>query len=604
MLSTLDLVIIGASLAIALGIGLLASRHGGDSSAEFFLSGRNTPWWLLGTSMVATTFSADTPNLVTNLVRQDGIAGNWVWWAFALTGMTTVFIYSRLWRRSNVTTDLEFYELRYSGKGAAFLRGFRAVYLGFFYNVIIMAMVMLAGTKIAAVLLGLPPLVIVVMTSVVTLVIAAHGGLRAVLWTDLFQFVLAMTGSIGAAYVIVNLPEVGGLQHLLENPTLQNKLSLLPDFTDRSSALAIFIIPLAVQWWSAWYPGAEPGGGGYVAQRMLSAKNEQQALSATLLFNIAHYALRPWPWILVALASLIVFPDLSSLASRFPHIDSRIVGHDLAYPAMLTFLPSGLMGLVVASLLAAVLSTLLTHVNWGSSYIVNDCYRRFINPHATERRLVAIGRWSSVALMLAAALLSLLLSSALQVFNILLQIGAGTGLIFMARWFWWRVNAYCEVAAMIGSFVIALYFEILHPLLSNVALPAYVPYLMNVTLTTVLWVSVAFLGPPTDPQTLASFAKRVSPYGRGWKRFVPTGVPQHSPGLAGQVLSVLLGLVLVYSMLFGLGFYLFGNIATALIALITAAASAIALTLIWTKSASVDEVPSTPLPIGAESTDR
>lgn len=581
MLSSLDLAIIVLSLVGALGIGFLSSRGSGASSTEFFLSGRNMPWWLLGASMVATTFSADTPNLVTNLVRQHGIAGNWLWWAFALTGMTTVFIYSRLWRRSGITTDLEFYELRYSGREAAFLRGFRAVYLGFFFNVIIMGMVLLAGTKIGAVLLGMPPIVVVAVCSAITLVIATHGGLRAVLWTDLFQFALAMAGSIGAAYVIVSLPQVGGLDRLLADPALDGKLRLLPDFSDHQSLIALFIIPLAVQWWSAWYPGAEPGGGGYVAQRMLAARNEQQALSATLLFNIAHYALRPWPWILVALASLVVFPDLASLAERFPHIDQRIIGHDLAYPAMLTYLPSGLMGLVIASLLAALISTLLTHVNWGSSYLVNDFYRRFFNPQASERRLVAVGRLCTVLLTVAGAAFALVLENALQVFHILLQIGAGTGLLFMARWFWWRINAYCEIAAMVSSFCIALYFQLLHPMLGGPALPDYVPYVVNVGATTCTWVAVALLAKPTDPATLKSFAELVSPYGRGWARFTPAARLPQPVGLAGQIASVFLGLLLVYSMLFGIGFHLFGNGLSAGISFVIAVGSALGLLLIW-----------------------
>ncbi|MCB0620807.1 MAG: Na+:solute symporter, partial [Saprospiraceae bacterium] len=396
-LTTLDWSIIFAFFAVSLAIGLLVSRRAGKDFSEFFLSGRNMPWWLLGVSMVATTFSADTPNLVTDIVRKNGIAGNWVWWAFLLTGMLTVFVYAKLWRRSGIQTDLEFYELRYSGKEAAFLRGFRALYLGVFFNVFIMATVILAAFKIGGVF-GLGRLEIIIVVSIITLIYTSLGGLRGVLLTDFFQFLLAMAGTIWAAIVVLRLPEVGGLKNLLVHPNVSGKLDLLPDFNDPNMLIPLFIIPLAVQWWSVWYPGAEPGGGGYIVQRMLSAKDEKNAVSATLFFNIAHYALRPWPWILIALASLIVFPDLASLGAAFPDLDAGIVNDDLAYPAMMRYLPAGLLGLVLASLMAAFMSTISTHLNWGSSYIVNDFYRRFIKPQASNKELVAVGRLSTVVL--------------------------------------------------------------------------------------------------------------------------------------------------------------------------------------------------------------
>ena len=377
-LSTLDWSIIAGFFIVSLIIGIITSRKAGSSSAEFFLSGRNMPWWLLGISMVATTFSADTPNLVTDIVRKNGVSGNWVWWAFLLTGMLTVFVYSKLWRRSGVLTDLEFYEIRYGGKSAAFLRGFRALYLGVFFNVMIMATVCLAAIKIGGVMLGLSPLQTLAIASVVTVLYSSLGGLRGVIITDFFQFVLAMIGTIWAANVLLDLPQVGGLDALLAHKEVASLTNFLPDFSDTESLIPLLIIPLAVQWWSVWYPGAEPGGGGYIAQRMLAAKDEQNAMGATLLFNISHYALRPWPWIIIALCSVVVFPNLESIQAAFPHIDPSIVNDDLAYPAMLTFLPAGLLGLVIASLVAAFMSTISTHLNWGSSYVVNDFYQRFV----------------------------------------------------------------------------------------------------------------------------------------------------------------------------------------------------------------------------------
>jgi SSS family solute:Na+ symporter len=355
-LSMLDWGIIIAFFAVTLFIGIYASRGAGKSYSEFFLSGRDMSWWLLGVSMVATTFSADTPNLVTDLVRTNGVAGNWSWWAFLLTGMLTVFVYARLWRRSGVLTDLEFYELRYSGKPAAFLRGFRAIYLGVFFNVMIMATVSLAAIKIGGVMLDLEPVETLLITSIITVIYTSIGGLKGVVLTDFFQFVLAMAGMVVAAIYIVNLPEVGGLSNMLAHPNVVGKLNFLPDFSDSSQLIPLFLMPLAVQWWSVWYPGAEPGGGGYIAQRMLSAKDEKNAVTATLFFNIAHYALRPWPWILIALASLIVFPDIASLQAAFPHIDPKVVKNDLAFSAMLNLLPAGLIGLLIAALLSAFMS--------------------------------------------------------------------------------------------------------------------------------------------------------------------------------------------------------------------------------------------------------
>lgn len=584
-LATLDWTIIISFLFISLIIGLWVSKQSGQGSAEFFLSGRNMPWWLLGVSMVATTFSADTPNLVTDIVRKNGVSGNWVWWAFLLTGMLTVFVYAKLWRRSGILTDLEFYELRYSGKAAGFLRGFRAIYLGLFFNVMIMATVNLAAIKIGSVLLGLEKWETILYASIITVIYTSLGGLRGVILTDFLQFAIAMVGVIWAATVVINLPEVGGLNKLLTHEAVSGKLNILPDFSDSSQLIPLFIIPLAVQWWSVWYPGAEPGGGGYIAQRMLSSKNEGHAVGATLFFNLAHYALRPWPWILIALASLIVFPDNASLQAAFPDVDASIIGDDLAFPAMLTFLPVGLLGLVVASLVAAFMSTISTHLNWGASYLVNDFYKRFIQPKASERELVNIGRLSTVLLMLLAALVSLLLSEALQAFNILLQIGAGTGLLFILRWFWWRINAYSEIAAMAISFVVALVLEL--PGYDNWA--SYEKLVLGVSVTTFGWVTVTFLTTPTQMSTLISFVQLIRPHGMGWKPIYEQMTAeeriasQSSTSLGVEIACMFIGCFTVYGLLFATGFWLYGNVLGGTVASIVAITGAVSLRILWKK---------------------
>ncbi|MFN5577412.1 MAG: sodium:solute symporter family protein [Bacteroidota bacterium] len=586
-LSMLDWGIIFAFFAVTLFIGLYASRGAGKSYSEFFLSGRDMSWWLLGVSMVATTFSADTPNLVTDLVRTHGVAGNWSWWAFLLTGMLTVFVYARLWRRSGVLTDLEFYELRYSGKPAAFLRGFRAIYLGVFLNVMIMATVSLAAIKIGAVMLDLKPVETLLITSIITVIYTSIGGLKGVVLTDFFQFILAMAGMVIAAVYIVNLPEVGGLSKMLAHPNVSGKLNFLPDFSDSKQLIPLFLMPLAVQWWSVWYPGAEPGGGGYIAQRMLSAKDEKNAVTATLFFNIAHYALRPWPWILIALASLIVFPDIASLQAAFPHLDPKVVKNDLAFSAMLNLLPAGLIGLLIAALLSAFMSTISTHLNWGSSYVLNDFYKRFLRPDAPQNELVNVGRISTVVLMIMAALLALALENALQAFNILLQIGAGTGLIFILRWFWWRVNAYSEITAMVVSFMLALYFE----LGMENPLPEHIKLLAGVGITTLAWVTVTFLTAPSSQETMLRFFKLIQPSPTGWKPVIEKGIASGEldsneiiPGkLPNQILGMFLGCILVYSALFSIGFIIYGNMMPALLSGFVALISGYLMLKNWDK---------------------
>jgi len=555
----IDWTIIATILTLSLAIGVLVSRRAGASSSSFFLSGRNMPWWLLGASMVATTFSTDTPNLVTEIVRTQGVAGNWIWWAFLITGMFTCFLYARLWRRSGAMTDLEFYELRYSGKVATFLRAFRALYLGVFFNIMVMALVTLAAIKIAAVMVGFTPMQTVLVAGTVTLIFSTLGGFLGVVITDLILFVISMTGAILAASIALNLPEVNGLQNLLTHPDVASKLSFLPDFSNMEVALAIFIIPLAVQWWSVWYPGSEPGGGGYAAQRMLAAKSERDATGAVLMFQVAHYAIRPWPWILVGLASLLVFPDLASIQAAFPHIDPSVIGHDLAYPAMLTFLPAGLLGLVMASLISAYMSTISTHLTWGASYVVNDFYKRIVNPEADERRLVLVGRLSTMLLMIFAGIFALFLESAIQGFNILLSIGAGTGLLFLLRWFWWRINAYSEITAMVVSFLAALFFNFAD-------LPGWSPYLkliMSVATTTVAWLLVAFFGPRTDLEVLSRFYKLIRPQGPGWKTVQahvgPLQDDHPKDNIPRALLNIFVGCISVYSLLFGVGYALYGT---------------------------------------------
>jgi len=566
-LSTLDWGIIILFFALTLIIGLVVSRKAGTSTTEFFLSGRNMPWWLLGISMVATTFSADTPNLVTDIVRKNGVSGNWVWWAFLLTGMLTVFVYAKLWRKSGVVTDLEFYELRYSGKGAAFLRGFRALYLGVFFNIMIMASVCLAAIKIGSVLLGFTAIETLVIASTITVLYSSLGGLKGVVITDFFQFILAMGATFWATYYIIDLPQIGTLENLLTHPNVVPKLDFIPDFQQREVFITLFILPIAVQWWSVWYPGAEPGGGGYIAQRMLSAKDEKNAVWATLLFNFAHYALRPWPWILIALASLIIFPDIQSIQLAFPNIDPSIVKDDLAYPAMMTFLPAGLIGLIVASLIAAFMSTISSHLNWGSSYVVYDFYQRFVKPDASEKELVKVGRLSTVVLMIASALFALLLSNALEAFQILLQIGAGTGLLFIMRWFWYRINAYSEVTAMTVSFILALYFKLIHVKLGFDPIANDIQLVLGVAITTVSWVVVTLLTSPSDKSTLNEFYKITQPGGPGWNKVVSDAIgdgidldtQKRAWNVPTGILCMLVGSVGIYGALFSTGYFIYGE---------------------------------------------
>jgi solute:Na+ symporter, SSS family len=558
-LTRLDWLIVAASLLVSFIPALLMARRAGSSTAEFFTSGRAAPWWLIGVSMVATTFSTDTPNLVANLVREGGIANNWAWWAFLLTGMATVFFYARLWRRSQVLTDLEFYEIRYSGKAASFVRGFRAVYLGLFFNCVIMATVNLAASKIAAVLLGWPMMRTLAVCTLLNIAFAATSGLWGVMITDMLQFGVAMIGAVAAAVYALRQPQVGGLDGLLQRLPAES-FRFLPDFGDWSVTLTVLVIPLTVQWWSVWYPGAEPGGGSYIAQRMLAARSERDALSGTLFFNVAHYALRPWPWILVALASILVFPGLDDLSRAFPYVDPRLIGHDMAYPAMLTFLPSGLLGLMVAGLLAAYISTISTHLNWGTSYLVHDLYRRFARPDAEERHYVLTGRIVTVVLMAIAASLTFVLDSARQSFELLMSVGAGTGLIYLLRWYWWRINAWSEVAAMASSFLVGVGFFVAGK--HGVAPPSHVALLLTIAVTTFAWVATTYVTPPTERATLDSFYRLVRPAGSGWSEIRrEAGLAPSPDSFPQMLLGWVLGCTFVYAALFGSGSFLYGKTA-------------------------------------------
>ena len=589
-ISWIDWVIAVATILVCFVPALFLAKRSRSSTSEFFASGRNVPWWLAGLSMVATTFSSDTPNWVTEQVRRYGVAGNWQWWAFVLTGLATVFFFARLWRRSGVLTDLEFYELRYSGTSASVVRGFRAVYLGLFFNCFIMGTVTLAACKIANILFGMPAWQTIVVCGLLNVVFAAHSGLWGVLVIDMIQFFIKMTAVFAAAWF--SLVEVGrriggeasgwvGLKALVArlstlqvvNSTGANPqpimsaadgsgqpiLDMLPNFSMSDLALMIFILPIAISWWANWYPGAEPGGGSYIAQRMLASKSEKDALGGTLFFNIAHYVLRPWPWIITALCSIIVYPDLASIKAAFPGADAALIGHDSAFPAMLKFLPVGFVGLMIGGLLAANSSTILTHLNWGSSYLVHDFYRRFVKKDASEEHYVNTGRLATVLLYVVAALLSLTLSSAQQAFQILLSIGAGTGLLYIARWFWWRVSAWCEIVAMGASLITA------------VAVPKLMPdsgfattTIIQVGITTVAWLITAFVGPTTDRKTLIAFVQKVKPAGPGWTAIrAAAGISDAEVAIENRIGSAFVGWIagclVIWSSLFAIGNFLYAS---------------------------------------------
>jgi SSS family solute:Na+ symporter len=593
LLHTIDWMIIGSFFTFTLVVGLVVARRAGRSQADFFLSGRGMPWWLLGSSMVATTFAADTPLLVTSIVRENGVAGNWAWWAFLLTGMLTVAVFAKLWRRCGVLTDVEFYEQRYGGRPAAFLRGFRAVYLGLIFNVMVMANVTLAAVKIGQIMFDFNPLQTILVSAVVTVIFSAAGGLTSVLITDFALFVIAMAGSIGAAVVALRQPEVGGLAGLLSHAHVQARLSLWPALDlgttpALNAAMTVLIVPLAVQWWAAWYPGAEPGGGGFVAQRMLAARNEAHATGATLLFNACHYALRPWPWILVALASLVIYPDLEALRAAFPRVGANLLRDDLAYPAMIGRMPPGLLGLVATSLLAAYISTISTQLNWGASYISNDLWLRFLRPQASQRELVALGRVMTALLMALAALMALELRSVYEGFQILLKVGAGTGLIYILRWFWWRLNAASEIVAMVVSFLLSAGFFALGRVAPERTPPDWLQFVVIVGATTACWVLAALLARPESDATLRAFYRRNRPGGPGWRAVLAKA---HAEGelldcdgswnIPRELAFAAAGCAAIYGALFATGLFLYGRYLPASLAALAAAGGCAVMLATW-----------------------
>jgi SSS family solute:Na+ symporter len=576
-LHTIDWIIALASILICFLPALFFGKRSGKNTAEFFASGRSVPWWLAGISMVATTFSSDTPNLVANFVRTQGVAGNWQWWAFTLTGVATVFFYARLWRRSGVLTDLEFYEVRYSGKAASAVRGFRSVYLGLLFNCIIMATVNLAACKIAAVLFGMSRWQTLLAVGLLNVIFAAHSGLWGVLVIDMVQFFIKMAAVIAAAYFALELPQVGGLSGLVEKlssrvgPDGIHYLNMLPNFSSNwELAVGVFIVPLTVQWWAAWYPGAEPGGGSYIAQRMLASKSEKDALGGTLFFNLAHYVLRPWPWILVGLASLVVYPTLGDLQKALPNVDPSLIGHDIAFPAMLRFLPAGWIGLMVGGLVAANSSTILTHLNWGASYLVHDFYRRFLRKNESERHYVRAGRVATIILFVLSSSMVFVLQTAQESFNIIIQVGAGTGLLYLLRWFWWRINAWCEIVAMISSFAISVAFVLMHR--AGINWGTHPELVVSVAFTTICWLATAFAAPQTERGTLVEFYKKVRPFGPGWRAIrreagisdAEAALYEKKDNIPLAMLGWVSGVAVVWSALFTVGNVLYGRTGYAL----------------------------------------
>ena len=544
-INNVDWMIIIFIMTITVIVGIYSSKKASKDTNQFFLSGKKMPWWLLGISMVATTFSTDTPNLVTDIVRNNGVSGNWVWWAFMITGFLTVFVYARLWRRTGINSDNEFYDIRYSGKAAKFLKSFRAVYLGLIFNVLAMSGISLAAIKIGEIIFNLQPVETIFYAGVITVLFSTLGGFRGVVLTDFFLFFIAMSGSIMASVFIVNMPEIGGVIELFNHENVKDKISFLPDFNKKEDLIILFIIPLSVQWWSSWYPGAEPGGGGYIAQRMLASKNEKDAVYATLFFNVMHYAIRPWPWILIALCSLIIFPDLNSISDKFPALSENKLGHDVAYSAMLTFLPTGLIGLVVASLISAYISTISTHLNWGALYLVNDILKPIVT---SEKKLVRYARFITIFLFVISSLIALSLTNALQLFNFILMFGAGTGLIFILRWFWFRINAWSEISAMFFSGFISIILNMQSTssyLFGDFGIfQEYMRYPIVVFTTTIFWLIITYVTEPEDQKVINSFKKRIGSGARGFKfkKYLISSVP-----------SILLSVCLVISILVYIG---------------------------------------------------
>lgn len=537
-----------------MSIALYYSKRAGKSTDEFFLSGRNLPWYLAGLSLVATTFAADTPLAVTELVAKNGISGNWIWWNFAFGGMLTVFFFARLWRRAGIMTEAEFAEIRYSGKSASFLRGFRAVYLGLFMNIIIMGWVNKAMTSILTGFFGIEESIVIYYVfgaMIFVAIYSALSGLWGVVVTDAFQFFMAMGGSIILAVLVINSEQIGGVSGLQTKlpefifdffPTISSDADASSYGTAFALTITSFLAYIGIQWWASWYPGAEPGGGGYTAQRMMSAKDEKNSLFATLFFQVAHYAIRPWPWILVGIASLVIYPELT--------YEEKGLGYIYA---MRDFLPVGLKGLMIAAFFAAYMSTIATHLNWGTSYLLNDLYRRFFSIGKDENHYVFASRAITIILMIISVIVTLFISRISGAWEFILQCGAGLGLVLILRWFWWRINAWSEISAMITPFII-------YPFLSlfEISFPESLFYLTGIT--TIVWLAVTFLTKPVSEEKLVQFYKKVYPGGVLWKK-ISVKVPEIKANVAfgGMFMSWFMGVVLVYSSLFAIGSFLFMN---------------------------------------------
>ena len=564
--------------AALVGIAFACSRRASKDAKDFFLSGRSMPWWLVGVSMCAASTSTNSANMFTEFIRGSGLSENWKWWAFLLTGMMTVFVYSKLWVRSGAKSDIEFYEIRYSGRPAAILRGFRALYLGIVFNAITTGLVMLAAIKIGQVLFGVDQWTVIAITAVCSIVYSALGGFRGAIYTDFFLFIVIMVGAVVGMVYALGRPEVGGFAAMMQNPVVQRHLAFLPDAGNADLFVSVFVIPVAIQWWNVWYPGSEPGGGGYIVQRMLSAKDERNAVGAVMLFNFLHYALRSWPWLIVALASLVVFPDVASLQAAFPDAAAQFVKDDMAYPAMVSRLPPGWLGLVAASLIAAYMSTIATHLNWGSSYLVQDFYVRFVNPQASPKKQVLMGRVFMLVLLVGCAVMALVLQNAKGGFDLILQIGAGTGLIYILRWFWHRLNAWSEISAMVISFLVACFFQWGAPacglegwLTSGwraewLTLGAW-KLILGVLVTTAGWLAVTFATPREPKETLEAFDRLI----HADLRELPMGV-----------LCMVFGCLAVWTCLFGCGYLIYaagdagsGALAAGLLAVSVAATAAL-----------------------------
>ena len=581
--TALDWTAIVVYLGITLFLGLYFRSRSGKSVDDYFVSGRNVSWWLAGTSMVATTFAADTPLVVTGLVYTQGIAGNWLWWSSLLSGMMTVFLYARLWRRSGLLTDVEFAEMRYSGKPAAFLRGFRAVYLGLLMNCLILGWVTKAMTSIVATTLGVSDhtaLAICVLFLIpFTGIYVALGGLWGVLWTDLFQFVLKMAIVIGVAWFAVHA--CGGMSALLQRlsemrtaagPAAGDAKSFFPDLSRGWAEegpwllpVLIFVVNIGLQWWASWYPGAEPGGGGYIAQRIFSAKDERNGLLSVLWFNIAHYALRPWPWILTALAAIVLYPGLQHPETGY----MLVVSHHV---------PPALRGVVVAGFMAAFMSTIATQLNWGASYLVSDFYRRFVKRNADDKHYVVMSRVATVILVIASALVSVLLADIRSGWQVVLEVGAGTGGVYLLRWYWWRINAWSEIIAMATALVTTLGLRWAEPFSGSSPVVFAKTALTTAAVTTVVWLIGTFLTKPEPDAVLLKFYRDVRPHVSGWKPLAaraPEVPPTHD--LGHNLILWVLGCAMVYLALFGSGYLLLGTSLKGVVLLVLAALCAGAL---------------------------